>query len=56
MTPFELGWGNPRDLTSADMVPVEVFPDHKVNVRNGDVGKVITVLIRRLRADGWDRT
>jgi hypothetical protein len=54
ITPFDLGWGNPRDLTSADMVTAEIFTGHKIQVRNSDVAKVMAALVRRLRADGWD--
>ena len=54
MTPFDLGWGNPRDLQREDMISVEIFPGRSVSVRNRDVGAVMTELLRRLRADGWD--
>lgn len=54
MTPFDLGWGNPRDLQREDMVSAEIFPGRSVAVRNRDVGAVMAELIRRLRADGWD--
>lgn len=54
MTPFDLGWGNPRDLTRDDMVSAEIFPGRSVMVRNRTVGLVMAELVRRLRRDGWD--
>ena len=54
MTPFDLGWGNPRDLNRDDMVSAVIFPDRSVVIRNGRVGIVMAELVRRLRRDGWD--
>jgi hypothetical protein len=54
VTPFDLGWGNPRDLTREDMVLVEIFPGRKVALRDHTVGLVMAELVRRLRRDGWD--
>jgi hypothetical protein len=53
-TPFDLGWGNPRDLTRDDMVSAVIFPERSVTVRNRTVGLVMAELVRRLRRDGWD--
>jgi hypothetical protein len=50
---MDLGWANPRDLNDGDMTSAEIYPGHKVSVRNRDVAVVMTELVRRLRAAGW---
>jgi hypothetical protein len=52
-SPADLGWGDPRNLTSADMTGVQLWPGHVVQVRNDDVAVVMMALVRRLRAAGW---
>jgi hypothetical protein len=52
-TPRDLGWGNPYELSSADMLSVEVYPGRWLRVRNANLGVIFTELIRRLRAAGW---
>jgi hypothetical protein len=53
-SPADLGWGDPRALTSADMTGAQLWPGHVVQVRNDDVAVVMTALVRRLRAAGWN--
>lgn len=53
VTPYDLGWGNPYELTAADLVPAALYPGLVLPVRNADVGTVFAELIRRLRASGW---
>lgn len=52
-SPADLGWGDPRALTDADMVTARIWPGHVVRVRNDDVAVVMAALVRRLRAAGW---
>jgi Rv2525c-like, glycoside hydrolase-like domain/D-alanyl-D-alanine carboxypeptidase len=53
-SPADLGWGDPRALTSADMTGAQLWPGHVVQVRNDDVAVVAMALVRRLRAAGWN--
>lgn len=52
-TPADLGWGDPRNLTSANTVAAQIWPGHIVRVRNDDCAVVFAALIRRLRGAGW---
>jgi hypothetical protein len=52
-SPADLGWGDPRALTNADMTGAQLWPGHVVRVRNDDCAVVMTALVRRLRAAGW---
>jgi hypothetical protein len=52
-SPADLGWGDPRAFTYADMTGAPVWPGHVVQVRNDDVAVVMAALVRRLRAAGW---
>ena len=52
-SPADLGWGDPRSLTGADMTGAQLWPGHVVQVRNDDVAVVMMALVRRLRAAGW---
>jgi Domain of unknown function (DUF1906)/D-alanyl-D-alanine carboxypeptidase len=53
-TPADLGWGDPRQLTGANMVSYDVGGGVRLAVRNADVGVVMAELVRQLMAAGWD--
>jgi hypothetical protein len=57
LTPRDLGWGNPYDLTGSDMVRCDigayVGQPRSVYLRNTDVGVLAAELVRRLVAAGW---
>lgn len=52
-TPSDLGWGDPRSLTTANMVSGQPWTGHTVRLRNLDVLDVMRELVRRLRLAGW---
>lgn len=52
-SPADLGWGDPRTLTNADMTGARLWPGHVVRVRSDDVAVVMVALVRRLRGAGW---
>lgn len=53
-TPADLGWGDPRHLTSADMVRYDIGEGALLSVRNADAGAVFAELVRLLMQAGWD--
>lgn len=52
MNPYDLGWGNPYRLTSADMIRANIG-GRMMLVRNDDTAVLANELIRRLVAAGW---
>lgn len=52
-SPADLGWGDPRTLTNADMTGARLWSGHVVRVRSDDVAVVMVALVRRLRGAGW---
>lgn len=56
-TPRDLGWGNPYDLDSGDMVRCNigayVGQERLIWLRSADVGTLAAELVRRLVAAGW---